>query len=88
LWDRFGWGPRDTEMMTLPKMRELFAVLEQQRVSRDAVEKLGAPNAGRIEKHVQQLQALESIKRQKSMQEQANKERAAQTGTSPKQAEQ
>jgi hypothetical protein len=38
LWDRFGWGPEDTEFFTLRQMRELFSVLEQQRVSKDAVD--------------------------------------------------
>ena len=47
LWERFKWGPKDTENMTLKKMKELFAVLEQQRVSRDAVENLGPPTLER-----------------------------------------
>lgn len=45
LWDRFGWGPKDTEFFTFQRMKELFLVLEQQRVSRDAVENLGKPSA-------------------------------------------
>ncbi len=44
LWDRFGWGPLETETISLQKMREIFIVLEQQRVSRDAVENLGKPS--------------------------------------------
>ena len=34
--------------MTLRKMKELFAVLEQQRVSRDAIENLGPPTMERF----------------------------------------
>lgn len=35
--------------MDLRKMRELFVVLEQQRVSRDAVENLGPPSQEKLE---------------------------------------
>ena len=52
LWDRFHWGPEQTERMSLRKMRELFAVLEQQRVSRDAIQNLGPPT---VERHKQLL---------------------------------
>lgn len=38
MWDRFGWGPEQTDKFTLAGMKMLFAILEQQRVSRDAVE--------------------------------------------------
>jgi len=45
LWDRFGWGPNETESISLRKMREIFIVLEQQRISRDAMENLGRPTS-------------------------------------------
>ena len=44
LWDRFGWGPKETEEIDMKKIREMFVVLEQQRVSRDAIENLGRPS--------------------------------------------
>jgi hypothetical protein len=44
LWDRFGWGPKDTEDISFVKMRQIFLVLSQQQTSRDAVENLGPPS--------------------------------------------
>lgn len=49
LWDRFGWGPEQTNKLTLAKLRTLFAVLEQQRVTKDAIENLGPPNPERLQ---------------------------------------
>lgn len=48
LWDRFGWGPDDTDKFTLKQMRELFSVLEQQRISKNAVEELGPPSEHKL----------------------------------------
>lgn len=48
LWDRFGWGPEQTSKLTLAKLREMFAVLEQQRVDRDYRENLGGPDPERM----------------------------------------
>ena len=48
LWDRFGWGPEQTSKLTLSKLREMFAVLEQQRVDRDYRENLGGPDPERL----------------------------------------
>ncbi len=48
LWDRFGWGPDQTSSLTQVKLREIFAVLEQQRASRDARDNLGSPNEERL----------------------------------------
>jgi ribulose bisphosphate carboxylase small subunit len=47
LWERFGWGPKDTDDMPLRRMRELFAVLEQQRSSRNAID-MGPPSYERM----------------------------------------
>ena len=55
LWDRFGWGPKDTEEFTLKEIRYLFTVLEQQRVSRDAIENLGRPTPEKHERFMAQL---------------------------------
>ena len=49
LWDRFGWGPEQTSRFILDQLRMLFAVIEQQRVSRDAVENLGKPDPDRVQ---------------------------------------
>lgn len=57
LWDRFqGWGPDDTDKISFWKMKEIFTVLEQQRVSRDALENLGPPSD---EKRMALLQSFE-----------------------------
>jgi hypothetical protein len=52
LWDRFGWGPEQTSRFTLDQLRVMFAVIEQQRVSRDAVENLGKPDPDRVQAKV------------------------------------
>jgi hypothetical protein len=55
LWDRFGWGPEDTDRLTLAKIRIIFAVMEQQRVTKDAVEELGRPDEDRVRSKVQAM---------------------------------
>lgn len=32
LWDKFGWGPRETEKLTLEQLRFIFALLESKRM--------------------------------------------------------
>jgi hypothetical protein len=87
LWDRFGWGPKETEALTLPKLRELFAILEQQRVSRDAIENLGPPDH---QKHSRKMQAkaIEETQKRHQANEELRKKTAAlkqpQTGTNQK----
>lgn len=50
LWDRFqGWGPEQTNRFTMSQLRVLFAVLEQQRVTRDSTENLGKPSPQKLE---------------------------------------
>ena len=50
LWDRFqGWGPEQTNRLTLTQLRVLFAVLEQQRVTKDSIENLGRPSPQKLE---------------------------------------
>lgn len=56
-------------MFDLRKMRQLFVVLEQQRVSRDAVENLGKPSD-------EKLQAL--------LEQKASRVKKTYTGTPPK----
>ena len=48
LWDRFGWGPEQTSAITQVKLREIFAILEQQRASKDAIDNLGSPDEARL----------------------------------------
>jgi hypothetical protein len=72
LWDRFpGWGPEQTDKFTLTKLRILFAVLEQQKVTRDATENLGRPSQNRYEvlmaaqkDRTQHIQAIEIARKQ------------------------
>jgi hypothetical protein len=54
LWDRFGWGPAETEGLSFKKLKECFLVLEQQRVSQDAVENLGKPTPEKEEALIRQ----------------------------------
>lgn len=56
LWERFGWGPSDTDEMPLKRMRELFAVLEQQRVSKNAVE-MGGPSQQKFDQMIAERKA-------------------------------
>jgi hypothetical protein len=50
LWDRFqGWGPEQTNRFTLTQLRVLFAVLEQQRVTKDSIENLGKPSSQKLD---------------------------------------
>lgn len=56
LWDRFGWGPEQTQRFSLTQLRVLFAVIEQQRVSRDAVENLGKPDPDRVQAKITQAE--------------------------------
>lgn len=44
LWERFKWGPEQTNHLTSRKLRIIFAILEQERVTKDATEVLGKPN--------------------------------------------
>ena len=68
LWDRFGWGPEQTRSMTFKELRQLFIVLEQQRVSRDAVENLGKPTVERAEMIVAERKAAAEAQRNRIMQ--------------------
>lgn len=49
LWDRFGWGPEQTRKITITELRILFAILEQQQVSRDYKERMGRGNQKRYD---------------------------------------
>ena len=50
LWDRFpGWGPEQTRRLTMLELRILFAVLEQQRVTKDSMENLGKPSQEKLD---------------------------------------
>lgn len=75
LWDRFGWGPKDTEDLSLKRMRELFVVLEQQRVSRDAVDNLGPPSEQKFQNIMAQRAHEAELRR---------KQDEKKTGTPPK----
>jgi hypothetical protein len=55
LWDRFGWGPTDTDKLTLAKLRVIFAIIEQQRATQDASENLGRPDDNRIRAKVEAM---------------------------------
>ena len=69
LWDRFpGWGPEQTIKFTMTQLRVLFAVLEQQRVTRDSTENLGKPSA---EKYEVLIAAKEEQKRKMQTMEEA-----------------
>jgi len=72
LWDRFHWGPKDTESMSLKEMRKLFIILQQQHVSRDKVENFQASP----ERHEQMM--AEKFR-------QENQQMNAKTGTKPSQ---
>lgn len=49
LWEKFGWGPDQTEKLTLTKLRKIFAVLEQRRITNDKIENFGKPTQQRAE---------------------------------------
>jgi hypothetical protein len=67
LWDRFGWGPEQTEKLTEGRLRIIFAILEQQRVSKDRMENLGNPDVRRAEHYIsQQLQSRNAMKENQS----------------------
>lgn len=51
LWDRFKWGPDQTDRFTSKRLKILFAILEQERVSKNAME-LGAPDSRRINQKI------------------------------------
>jgi hypothetical protein len=59
LWDRFGWGPEQTDSISLNKLRMMFIVMEQERVSRHAAEKLGNPDSERMRLKQQAARAAE-----------------------------
>jgi hypothetical protein len=54
LWERFGWGKEQTDKLTTADLRKIFVVLEQRRVSQDAMENLGTPDPSRIRSKIQQ----------------------------------
>jgi len=68
LWDRFGWGPEQTQKFTLDQLRLMFAIIEQQRVSRDAVENLGKPDVDRVRAKVAQAEEMKRRGKQPSSQ--------------------
>lgn len=49
LWEKFGWGPEQTERLTTAKLRRIFGVMEQRRVSHDKIENLGRPTQAKAE---------------------------------------
>ena len=49
LWEKFGWGPDQTEKLTLTKLRKIFAILEQRRITNDKIENFGKPTQARAE---------------------------------------
>jgi len=57
LWDRFKWGPEQTERISYWKMKEIFTVLEQQRVTRDYIDNMGPPSEERYEQLMLERQA-------------------------------
>lgn len=57
MWDRFGWGPDDTERLSFWKMKELFVVLEQQRVTRDYIDNVGPPSEEKLKAIMLERQA-------------------------------
>lgn len=59
LWDRFGWGPEQTNALSMNDMRIMFAVMEQERISRHSIEKLGAPDTERMRAKQQAARAAE-----------------------------
>ena len=52
LWDRFKWGPEQTKQLTSRRLRIIFALLEQEKVTKDAVENLGSPDQERIQQQM------------------------------------
>lgn len=48
LWDRFHWSWRDTDGLPQARLRRIFVVIEQQRATKDAVERLGSPDENRV----------------------------------------
>ena len=70
LWDRFGWGPEQTERFSLADLRILFSIIEQQRVSRDAVENLGKPDPERVQSKIAAAREMQKRRNQPSEQKQ------------------
>lgn len=58
LWERFGWGPEVTDKFTDARLREMMIVLEQQRVSRDAVSNLGPPDSSRLSSGTRTIESM------------------------------
>lgn len=52
LWDRFKWGPEQTDRLTSRKLRIIFSILEQEKVSKDAIENLGKPDNERMQQKI------------------------------------
>jgi hypothetical protein len=59
LWDRFGWGPEQTDALSLNDLRMMFIAMEQERVSKHAVEKMGEPDTERMMAKKRAQQAAE-----------------------------
>ena len=62
LWDRFGWGPLDTECISFNKLRMIFLILEQERVSKNKTEDLGKPNFERMQSSMEAKAAAQTQK--------------------------
>jgi len=52
LWERFKWGPEQTDRLSSRKLRAIFAILEQERVSKDAIDNLGKPDPVRMQQKI------------------------------------
>lgn len=66
LWEKFGWGPNETDRLTSLHLKRIFLILEQERVSRNAIEDLGKPDNQRFEakKSEEAAAALQKIQQQ------------------------
>lgn len=61
LWEKFGWGPEQTDRLPTAKLRKIFAILEQRRVSHDKMENLGKPTAAKADALARRM-AMEASK--------------------------
>ena len=59
LWDRFGWGPEQTDKLSMNTLRMMFIAMEQENVSKNATEKLGEPDSERFRLKQQAARAAE-----------------------------
>ncbi len=57
LWEKFHWSPAETDKLSSTKLRRLFLILEQQRVSSDSVQNLQPVD-------IQKVEQMELIKKQ------------------------